>query len=334
MKAALLYGSKDIRVQEVPSPKKREGWVLIRVKVVGICGTDKAFYKGTYKPGKLPIIPGHEISGVVEEVWSPEGKDLVGNKVTTEINVSCGKCWFCRNGLRTHCPKREVIGITIDGGMAEYVATPLSNVHVVNELTYTQAALVEPLAAVLEMVKLRPPTPGSDVAILGAGTIGLLALQVLKLYSPSKLVVITRPNSPKASLAKELGADEVLDTESINEFVRRESKEGQGFDYVVEATGSPLGLEEAIKLVRPRGVVAAKSTHGVPTTFNYTQLVVKEVKLIGSRCGPFKPAIRLIKEGLVNVDKLITSTFKLDQIKEAFEVSLRRDQVKVQIITH
>ncbi len=331
MKAAILYGPKDIRIEEVPRPGRRDGWALIRVKTVGICGTDKAFYKGTYSPGRLPIVPGHEIAGIVEEVWGSVGRDLIGQKVTTEINITCGKCWFCMNGLKTHCPNREVLGITVNGGMAEYVITPVQNIHITNELTYAQAALVEPLAAVLEMVKLRPPKPGYDIAVLGAGTIGLLSLQVLKLYAPSKLVVITRPNSPKASLAKELGADDVIDTESIDEYVRRETKEGQGFDYVVEATGSPKGLDEAIKIVRPRGVVAAKSTHGVMTQFNYTQLVVKEVELIGSRCGPFKPAIRLIEKGLVNVDKLVTSRYGLPNIKEAFEASFRRDQVKVHV---
>ena len=148
---------------------------------------------------------------------------------------------------------------------------------------------------------------------------------------PSTIVVITRPNSPKARLAKELGADEVISIHDVMDYMKRYTPEGQGFDYVVEATGNPEALEFALSIVRPRGVIAAKSTHGVKTSFNYTMAVVKEVKIVGSRCGPFKPAIKLLRNKLVRVKELITSTYDLDHTVEAFKKSFDRDQIKVHI---
>ena len=332
MLAVVLHGPKDIRIEELPEPTPHPGWVRLKVEEVGICGTDKAFYKGTYKPFKLPLIPGHEISGIVDDVGKGVPKDIIGLRVTSEINISCDKCWFCRHGLRTHCPYREVIGISRDGGMAEYMVAPYENIHIVNDLKPEEVSFIEPLAAVIEMIYMQPPEPNSTIAILGAGTIGLLTLQVLRLMMPKNIVVITRPNSPKAALAKELGADEVLDTNTVLEYIKEKTPEGQGFDYVVEATGNPEGLDLAVRIARPRGIIAAKSTHGSKVSFDYTLSVVKELKIVSSRCGPFQPAIRLIREGIVNVKKLLTSKYPLRNALEAFEKSFHRDVIKVHLI--
>lgn len=331
MKALVLHGPGDLRVEEVEDPVPQGNWVRIRVKRAGICGTDKAFYKGSYKPLKTPIIPGHEVAGVVDEVGDKEYADLVGEKVTTEINVYCGKCWYCRNSMPTHCPYRETIGISIDGGMAEYVLTRVDLLHRIDGLSWSQGAFIEPLAAVIEMVEMEPVKPLSNIAVVGIGTIGLLSIQVLKLFNPRVIVAVTRPGSPKKKLALKLGADEVLSYEEAVEYMKKHTPEGAGFDYVVEATGSPSGLEIALNLVRPRGVVAAKSTHGAPVSFNYTLMVVKEARIIGSRCGPFDKAIGLLREKLVKVDELVTSTYSLDKGVEAFKKSFERNQVKIHI---
>ncbi len=332
MKALVLHGKHDLRLEEVPEPATPPGWVKLRVKEVGICGTDKAFFEGTYTPPKLPLIPGHEIVGEIVEVGEGVDRSLIGELVTSEINISCGKCWFCRNGMPTHCPHRKTLGISIDGGMAEYVITRADVIHSVKGLSLEEGAFVEPLAAVLEALVMEPLMPGSKVAVLGIGTIGLLALQVARLTGPELLVAISRPSSPKASIAKKLGAHDVLTFEEAIDVMKRETPEGLGFDYVFEATGSRKGLNMALKLVRPRGVIAAKSTHGAPVTFDYTSLVVKEVRLIGSRCGPFKPAIRLLREGLVKVKPLVTSKAPLEKGVEAFQKAFRRDEVKVHLI--
>ncbi len=332
MRAAVLHGPGDLRVEDVPAPKPGPNEALVKVKEAGICGTDKAFYKGTYRPGKLPIIPGHEVAGVVEAVGEGVDESWVGARVTSEINFPCGKCWFCRNGMYTHCPYRRVLGITVDGGFAEYFVAPVEALHRIDGLTWAQGAYVEPLAAVVEMIRMQPPPEGGRVAVIGTGNMGLLSIQVLRLHAPEVLVAITRPGSPKAGMAKELGADIVTDTGGVDAVIKEVTPEGAGFDYVVETTGSPQGLDLAVKLVRPRGVIAAKSTHGAPVSFDYTALVVKEARIVGSRCGPFEPAIRLIREGLVGVDRLITSRFRLEEAPQAMETSLRRDQVKVHLI--
>jgi len=326
VKAALLYGPWDLKVEEVPKPDPNQDEVLIEVEEVGICGTDKALYKGTYALKKRPLIPGHEVSG---KVVSAPVEDLIGRRVTTEINISCGKCWYCRRGMETHCPYRKAIGISADGAMAEFLRVPVKLVHPV-ELSPEEASFVEPLAAVIETFVMAPPEKGSNVLILGAGTIALLAAQYVKLFSPNLVVITARGDSPKWKVASRYGT--FVPVEELEEFKRKETPEGAGFDYVIEATGSPEGAKLALNHVRPRGVVAAKSTHGEEVFLDYTSLVVKEVSLVGSRCGPFDKAIKAISSGIVEVVPLITSKFSLDEAREAFETSLKRDQVKVHII--
>ncbi len=326
MRALIYRGPGDLAVEDVPDPEPPRGWVRLRVRRVGICGTDKSFYRGTYLPRKIPIVPGHEIAGIVDQVG--EGvQDLKLERVTTEINVTCGECWFCRHGMRTHCPNREALGISLDGGMAEYVLTPTENLHDVEGLTDLQATFVEPLAAVIEMTLMAQPE-GENFLVLGAGTIGLLAAQLLSKLG--RVIVSARNDSPKAEIVEKLGLEFV----PVNELrsARRDTPEGQGFDYVVEATGSMEGLKLAMENVRPRGTIAAKSTHGLPVGLDYTSLVVKEIKLVGSRCGPFNEAIDLLKSGEIVVDELVTSTFPLEEAGEAFDVSMGRDQVKVHLI--
>jgi len=330
LKALVLHSPGNARVEEMPTPSPPPGWVRIRVREAGICGTDKAFYRGSYAPGKLPIILGHEFAGVVDAVGEGVDESIIGEEVTAEINVSCGECWFCRNGLKTQCPRRRAVGIDLDGGIAEYVIVPAENIHSVRGLTPLQACMVEPLAAVLESVQLAPPKPWFKAAVIGSGTVGLLSLQVLKLAG-LEVVTITRPGSPKARLAERLGADEVIDCEHVAEYVKRHTREGMGFDYVVEASGNPSGLELALSIVRPRGIIVGKSTHGRSVNMDYTSLVVKEVSLIGTRCGPFKPAIRLLKRGLVRVEELVTSTYDLGSAEEALKSSFRREEVKVHV---
>ncbi|AEH24887.1 MDR/zinc-dependent alcohol dehydrogenase-like family protein [Pyrococcus yayanosii] len=330
MKVLVLHKPGDLRLEDVDEPTPKGNWVKIRVKRVGICGTDKAFYKGTYMPQKLPIIPGHEIAGIVNDVGNKELEHLVGEKVTTEINVHCGKCWYCLHGMSSHCPYRQTIGISIDGGMAEYVLTRADLIHSIEGLSWEEGAFVEPLAAVIEMLEMHPLNPSSNVAVVGIGTMGLLSIQLLNLLG-SNVVAVARADSPKRRIAEKLGA-EVMTFEEALDFMKTHTPEGHGFDYVVEATGSPKGLEMALNLVRPRGVIAAKSTHGSDVSFNYTLMVVKEVKIVGSRCGPFEKAINLLRKRLINVKNLVTSIYKLEKGIEAFEKSFERDQIKVHLI--
>lgn len=328
MRALVLYGPGNLRLENVPEPEPESGWVKIRVRRVGICGTDKALYKGTYPPRKLPLIPGHEIAGEIIDVGSEDLEGLIGKRVTTEINVNCGKCWFCRHGMPTHCSQRETLGISLDGGMAEYVVTRADLLHPIDGLSWEEGALVEPLSAVVEMLEMQPITPSANAAVLGIGTIGLLAAQLLSLTTPN-VIAVAREDSPKRRIAEKFV--EVLTFDEALRYMEEKTPDGAGFDYVVEATGSPGGLGMALKLVRPRGVIAAKSTHGSPVTFDYTSMIVKEVRLVGSRCGPFEKAIDLIRSKMVDVESLVTSVHSLKDGVKAFERSFDRKEIKVQL---
>lgn len=317
MLAAVLYGPYDIRLEKRAIPKPPNGWALVKTIAVGICGTDKAFYMGSYRPPKLPLIPGHEVVGIVVE--GPH--DLVGHVVVSEINFSCGQCKYCRDGLYTHCPYRRTLGISFDGGMAEYFVAPITALHIVDGLDPLIATQVEPLAALINMLRLTQIEPGASVAILGSGNLAILALQLLKVYGFEPTLVV-RKDSPKVRYLERLGAKYV----SVDEIVSKK----QAFDIVIEATGSPTGLELAVKLVKPRGKILAKSTHGRPCTIDITTLVVKEASIIGSRCGrwdDFELAIKLLRAS--KVKPIITSVYTLHQIQEAFKKALQRDQVKV-----
>jgi len=323
----VLYGPRDLRLEEVDIPRAPNNWCLVKTKAVGICGTDKAFYIGTYPLFKKPLIPGHEVVGEVVE--GPE--DLVGRRVIPEINFSCSRCYYCRLGLYTHCPYKKTLGIDFDGGMAEYFVAPVEALHLAEDLDPIIGVEVEPLAAVLNMFEQYPPTPTMKVAVIGSGNLAILTVQVLKLLSVDELVVIVRRGSVKQKYIRQLGVETIY-LDEVEDYVKKNTPEGQGFDMVIEVTGSNKGLETAIAITRPRGIIHMKSTPGGLAEFNQTLAVVKELRITGTRCGSFKEfkqAIKLLAQG--KVKPIITSVMELSQGVQAFEKALERNQVKVVI---
>lgn len=316
MKAALLYGPGKLVVSDVPLPSRPPGWVLVKSLIAGICGTDKAFYRGTYKLFKTPLIPGHEVVGVVVE--GP--RELAGKTVVPEINFPCWSCEYCRAGLYTHCPRKRTLGIDFDGGMAEYFVAPASALHVYRG-PVENGVFVEPLAAVLRAISLYTPKPTDCVAVIGTGTVALLTVQVLHELLGFDVDVIARRGSRKASYF-----------EKIARVVFVEEAPESGYDVVFEATGDPGALDIAVKIARPRGVIHLKSTPGLPACFNSTVAVVKELTIIGSRCGThreFKRAIELLESGAIRprLDKV----YNLDSVVEAFEESVRGEYFKIAV---
>ena len=326
MKAALLYGPHILRVEDVSIPSKPRGWALVKTLAVGICGTDKAFYTGTYPLFKTPLIPGHEVVGIVVE----GSKDLVGKTVVSEINFSCWSCELCKSGMYTHCPYKKTFGINFDGGMAEFFVAPEAALHPVEELNHVYAIEVEPLAALVHGLKATPVGPENSVAILGTGNLAYLLYQLLSLRGV-KPVIFARKGSAKGSILSMDGFN-VKNIEDYRE-VLRETWMDMGFDVVFEVSGDPSAVELAVELARPRGVVHLKSTPGSRSYVNLTKAVVKEVNIITSRCGDFrdfKEAIRLLESGLVKPK--ITDVFVgVESVPEAFEKSLERKQFKVAI---
>jgi alcohol dehydrogenase len=316
LKAVLLYGDRRVVVGDVPAPKPPKGWALVRSELAGICGTDKAFYTGSYRLFKSPLVPGHEVVGVVVE--GPEG--LVGRRVVSEINFPCWSCSYCRAGMYTHCPSKKTLGIDFDGGMAEFFIAPVDALHEFR-LEPELGIFVEPLAAVLRALRLKPVKPGDRVAVLGSGNLALLATQVLK-NAGVRVDLIARRGSLKAGYFKGL-VDSIVYIEEVGE---------SEYDVVFEASGNPEALDLAVKAVKPLGAIHLKSTPGSRASANMTWAVVKEVEVVGSRCGTFrefKEAISMLEKGLVK--PRLDRVYGLDDAVNAFEASLEARYFKVAV---
>jgi alcohol dehydrogenase len=303
MKALYFDGTLSLRETEIPHCAPGEA--LLAVTLAGICGTDRQILQGY---SGFRGIPGHELVGKVVEC---DDVGWIGKRVVGEINVACGSCEWCRRGLGRHCHRRTVMGIiNRPGAFAEFVALPAANLHQVPQEVPDEAAVfTEPLAAACEILEQMPIPPGTRVAVLGDGRLGLLVAQVLQ-HAQAQVTVIGR-HDDKLGLAKIWGMS-----------VRRAGEQpipAKSFTVVVEATGSPQGLDQALRIVEPRGTVVMKSTFHEPARFDTAKLVVDEVTLLGSRCGNFSTALDLLRSNHVKVQELVSRTFPLGAGLEAFQ---------------
>ncbi|MBF0339523.1 MAG: alcohol dehydrogenase catalytic domain-containing protein [Magnetococcales bacterium] len=287
------------RARRVPLPKAGEA--LIRVILAGICATDQAILRGY---ADFSGILGHEFVGRV--VAAPHAPEWLGRRVVGEINLACGVCPACRRQEMAHCRQRAVVGIRKrDGVFADYVVLPVANLHPVPETLADRCAVfVEPLAAALEIPRQTHVTPTDRVVVIGAGKLGLLAAQVLALTG-CDLRVIGRHAGSLEILAG-------LGIPALPETAVMEGLEGLEADLVVECSGHPSGLQLARRLVRPRGRIVLKSAYLTDVSVDLAGLVVDEVTLLGSRCGPFSAALRLLAAGRVRVEPLIEAIFPLE----------------------
>jgi len=308
--------------KDVPTPGEG-GNAILSVAKAGICGTDLAIASGDYAV-KTPLILGHEIFGTIRSAPGG-GSSLTGKRAVTEITAACGQCDFCRAGVKAHCRRGQALGIHRDGGFAQYVSTPSDNIHLVpDSISDDEAVFIEPLAACIQLTKMSRIGPESTCAVVGPGRMGLLILQLLKLVNP-RLVVAIGHEGAKLEMARRFGARafEVTNTEKALELTG-----GAGFDNVVEATGTPAGLDQSMKIIRPMGTLHLKSTHGLPAALDVTRVVVDELRIQGSRCGPFDEAIGLLDRRAVEVKQLITHRFPLDMCREAFDTASSKSAIK------
>jgi threonine dehydrogenase-like Zn-dependent dehydrogenase len=287
----------------------------VKVRLAGVCKTDVEICRGYMD---FRGVLGHEFVGTVEQ--SPQG-EMVGARVVGEINVGCGRCIWCSQAMERHCPNRTVLGILgRDGAMAEYVSLPLSNlVAVPDEVEDERAVFVEPIAAALEILEQVKIEPGHRVLIIGDGKLGMLVCMVLRLTGCEVTLVGKHPE--KMALAEGMGASTI----SLGDLPENPVP----FDVVVEASGNPTGWNLAVNVVRPRGTIVLKSTYHGELHFNPAPLVIKEISIVGSRCGRFAPALRLLKRGLVDPTPLISGIFPLDRAEEAFKRSDNSDCFKI-----
>jgi threonine dehydrogenase-like Zn-dependent dehydrogenase len=311
---ALLLGQELEIVEDYPTPEPPPGEALIRVKLAGICNTDLELVKGYMQ---FQGIPGHEFVGVVER--APGAEEWQGRRVVGEINAACGHCPTCRAGRPTHCPPRTTLGIAArDGAFAEYLTLPICNLlPVPASLPDEIAVFTEPLAAACQILQQIHVRPTDRVVVLGDGKLGLLCAQTRALTGCDLTAV--GHHQEKLDLLAQRGIPTALDDKSV----------APGADLVVEATGHPGGYAAARRLVRPRGAIVLKSTYHGSIETNLTMVVVDEVTLVGSRCGPFAPALRLLERGLVDVVPLIQARYPLDQALTAFEHAARPGTLKI-----
>ena len=311
---ALWLEDRRLRFRDdVPRPVPAPGEARIRVRVAGICNTDLELVRGYYP---FTGVPGHEFVGEVEEAHS--APEWVGKRVVGEINAACGRCQACARGERTHCERRTVLGIKgRDGALAEHLVLPVENLHAVPDGVPDEVAVfTEPLAAALRVTEQVALSPEVRVVVLGDGKLAQLVGQALA--PQCSLLVIGRHPEKLGHLARRGIATSVGPPKGL-----------RPVDVVVECTGQPGGFALARELVRPRGTLVLKSTYHGDTTLNLSSVVVDEVSLIGSRCGPFAPALARLSAGSVEVAPLVQARFPIARAEDAFAEAARSGVLKV-----
>jgi threonine dehydrogenase-like Zn-dependent dehydrogenase len=311
-----------------PTPAPVDGEALIRVLLAGICNTDLEIVRGYMA---FQGVPGHEFVGVVEAVHEGSAASVptfwIGKRVVGEINAACHRsdCAYCQRGMPTHCPNRTTLGIVNrDGAFADYLTLSIENLHIAPEdVSDEEAVFIEPLAANFEMLEQVHVKPTDSVVVLGDGKMGQLAAQVMAL-SGCELMMVGK-HKEKLAFAETRGVTTYL-LDDVNTFAL---PAGRRVDLVVECTGSAQGLELATRLVRPRGTIILKSTVSDKSTLHLAPIVIDEIRVQGSRCGPFAPAIRALSQRKVDVRPLISARYNLDDGLAAFEYAAQPGVLKV-----
>jgi|SRR5579883_2225553 len=325
---ALVFEHGRLRLEKrYPEPSPAEGEALIRVVQVGICNTDVEIVRGYLG---FEGVVGHEFVGVVAEVSGDEQarERFAGRRVVGEINAACYRadCAYCQQGMASHCPRRTTLGIGgRDGAFADFLTLPVQNLHLVpDEVSDEEAVFVEPLAANFEMLEQVHVRPTDRVVVLGDGKMGQLAAQVLALNGCE--VTMLGRHEEKLALARRHGVlTERVDVGDENVWSRGDERA----DLAVECTGSEAGLAMALRLVRPRGTIILKSTVAARSSLHLAPIVIDEIRVQGSRCGPFAPALRALSQQRVDVRSLISDRYTLDEALAAFERAVQPGVLKV-----
>ena len=326
---ALVHQNNVLQLEKsYPQPLPKAGEALIRVLQAGICNTDLEIIRGYME---FQGVLGHEFVGIVEEVLDksgiPSAHSLVGQRVVGEINAACHRsdCFYCQQNMPTHCPNRTTLGIVNrDGAFADYLTLPVENLHPVPDtVSDEEAVFVEPLAANFEILEQVHVKPTERVIVLGDGKMGQLAAQVLALGGCD--VMMVGKHEEKLALVERRG----IKTYLLKDVVGILPDGGRRVDMVVECTGSAEGLELAMRLVRPRGTIILKSTVADKSSLHLAPIVIDEIRVQGSRCGPFEPALRALSQHTIDVRPLISARNTLDDALAAFKYAGQKDVLKV-----
>lgn len=297
MRALYFDGEKPIYLENYKKPQPAPGHSLIRVLMAAICNTDREVIRG-YRPDFRGVL-GHEFVGIVEASDEPA---LVGKRVVGELNEGCGDCLYCKSGREKHCLTRKVIGMEgLDGTFAEYFVLANHLIHVVPDTLSTEKAIyTEPLAAALEIPNQVHIRPDRNVAIIGDGRLALMIAQVISLYGVELTVIGRHPDK----------------LEYFKPYAKCDHTDGDTYEIVIDATGSPSGIELAGQIVRKQGTIVLKSTYAGTVNIDLSYFVVNEITIVGSRCGLFEPALELLNKGLVNLPAI--EVWDLKEHEQAF----------------
>lgn len=306
--------NQELAVQTVSHPTHQEGEALLKIRLAGICNTDLELIKGYM--GFSGIL-GHEfVAEIVDGI-----PDKIGQRVVGEINVACGHCDYCDRGIKSHCRNRTTVGIDRhDGAFAEYMTLAIDNFYEIpDSISDEQAVFAEPLAAACQILEQISITSDDTVIIIGAGKLGLLCAQVIKLTGANLSVIVRRERQA-----------ELLGKWGIKAVYRDELDSNQA-SIVVDCTGSEAGFADALDLVAPLGTLVLKSTYeGLPKA-NLTRIAIDEITLIGSRCGSFTQALELLASNQVDVESMIDATYPLESGIEAFQFAQKKGVLKVML---
>ncbi|MBV9673735.1 MAG: zinc-dependent alcohol dehydrogenase family protein [Verrucomicrobia bacterium] len=331
MKAIVYDAPRTFHYKDVPEPDILPDEVLIRIHACGLCGTDLHIHEGEFSPN-FPLIPGHEFTGEIVAAGAAVQGLQKGQRVVANSNQACGKCFYCLRGQYLYCKNLNAYGVTRNGGFAEYLRIKADRVFQIDHLSYRQAIMVEPTSCAVHGIEVLAMEPGSDVLLYGAGPTGQVLAQLLKLNGAGRLVVAAPPG-PKLDLAGRLAADETVEMDRKNaEKHRARLNEFNGFDYVIEATGSPHVLQDALRTARRGGTVLVYGVYpeNASVQFNPFDMFRNELSIKGSfaQIDSFPRALNYLETGKIKVDEIISDEFELKDWDQVLQHAWSRKGIK------
>ena len=336
MKAAYFMGNKTFEIKECEIPKAEKDWVVVQNEFCGVCGTDVHIYHG--EPGSAdvnpPVVLGHEYSGIVTEIGEGVTNVKVGDHVTIDPNIYCGQCNFCRDGKKQMCESMEAVGVTMNGGFAQYSTVPKAQAFKLqDDVPFEAGAMAEPVACCIHGIDLAGIKAGDNVCVVGGGAIGLIMVQLAKLSGAAN-VILSEPNALRRKIALELGADLTVDPvnedyiNSVSEFIGED-----GADVVIECVGNNRAVQSAFDLSKKGATVLLFSVPKVDAEFGLKLFDVfkKELTIKGSFVNPetHSRAVKLINSGKLDLMPIITHRFPVEGLEDAIKTQMGSESIKV-----
>ncbi|MEM9953507.1 MAG: zinc-dependent alcohol dehydrogenase family protein [Chloroflexota bacterium] len=333
MKAVVFPTAEQIEIQTVPDPSCGDEEVVVQVTSSGICGTDLHIYKGEYF-SEFPLIPGHEFHGTVAEVGKKVTQYKVGDRVTVDPNLYCGKCSRCRNEQSNQCLNLSTVGVSRSGGFAEYVTVPERACYPVpDSLTDKQGAFIEPLACVVYALRQMRVNPADRVLIVGAGPMGLLLIQALR-HAGGSLIAVTEKQPDRLKLAKDMGANVAIQAGSDQDGELKEIAP-EGFDIVIDATGVPAVIQKSFDYLKPRGqfLQFGVAPMGAKIEIEPYKIFRNDWTILGTfaLCYTFQPSIDWLANGVIDVEPLVSHHVPMEQFSDVFHMFNEGKTLKVHI---